>query len=70
MALSATVLRDAMRAALLADSANTKAVDNAALTAMCAAIASATVAHLVASGVINVVTACPAGAGTGTGTIT
>lgn len=44
------------------------AVDNAALetfvTALSAAIASAVVAHITANGAV--VTACPAGAGTGT----
>jgi hypothetical protein len=34
------------------------------------AIAEAIVEHLTTAGVVNVVTTCPAGAGTGTGTVT
>ncbi len=68
MALSAPVLSAAMRAGLLAAPAS-GATDNAALTAMCDAIATAVVAHITATGTLVVVTACPAGAGTGTGSI-
>ena len=69
MALSASVLSAAMRAKLLADE-DTQAVDNAALTALCDAIAEACVEHITAAAVVNTITACPAGAGTGTGAIT
>jgi hypothetical protein len=68
MALSAPVLSAAIRANLLAD-AGTGALNNAALTKVCDAIAAAVVAHITAAGVVNVVTACGAGAGTGTGTV-
>jgi hypothetical protein len=52
-----------MRAALLAEPA-TGAQDNAALTKVCDAIATTVLAHIVANAAL--VTACPAGAGTGT----
>jgi hypothetical protein len=61
-----------MRAALLADAAS-KATDNAALTAMCDAIASAVVTHIQATAVVTVTVATTgtavAQAGGGTGTI-
>ena len=63
-----------MRAALLADAANTHAVANASLTAVCNAIAGAVVAHIQAEGVVNVTVAttgtAAAQAGTGVGTVT
>ena len=68
MALNATILGGAIRTALLAAPAS-GATDNAALTAMCNAIATAVVAHILTAQVA-VVTACPAGAGTGTGAVT
>ncbi len=51
MALSASTLATLMRSKLLAD-ASTQAQDNAALTAMCDAIAEAVVEHVVAAGVV------------------
>lgn len=57
-----------MRAALLAN-ADTRAVDNTALTAMCDCIADTVVAHIVAAAVVTippgvpVVVAVPAGTG-------
>lgn len=68
MALNATTLATLMRANLLAAPAS-GATDNAALTAMCTAIASAVVAHIQSSAALTVVTTCPAGPGTGTGTV-
>lgn len=73
MALNASTLSAAMRTALLAAPAS-GATNNAALTAMCDAIASAVVTHVTASAVVTAtgVTACGAGAGTctATGTVT
>jgi hypothetical protein len=68
MPLNSPTLSAAMRAAMLAAPA-LNAVDGPELTALCDAIASTVVAHIVAAGVVTVVTACPAGAGTGTGTV-
>lgn len=70
---SATVLQDSLRAALL--SANCGAVDGAALTAMCNAIATTVVSHITANAVVTptALLAPPGTAGgpvTGTGTIT
>lgn len=45
------------------------AVDNPLLTALCLAEATA-IAEFVAKGTVAVVTSCPAGAGTGTGSVT
>jgi predicted transcriptional regulator len=69
-----------MRSKLLADAANTKAVDGPALTALCDALAAATVEHIVAVGVVTippgvaVTVVVPAGTGAttapGVGTIT
>lgn len=65
MALSATDLATDIKAKLLADP-NSMAVDNAALTALCKAVAEATVDHIVDNAVIpaGAATTCPAGAGT------
>lgn len=49
---SAPTLSSAIRAALLANP-DAKAVDNAALTALCDAIATRVVAHIVANAVVN-----------------
>ena len=68
MALNAATLATLMRANLLAAPAS-GATDNPALTAMCTAIANAVVAHVQAAAAVTVVTACPAGPGTGTGTV-
>jgi hypothetical protein len=54
VALSASVLSAAMRAAFLADAANTKAVDGPALTALCNVISNAVVNHIVAAAVVTV----------------
>jgi len=62
MALSAPTLSAAIKANLLADS-NSQALNNAALTALCDAIAAAVVTALTTNGVV--ITTCPAGAGTG-----
>lgn len=65
MALSATTLATAIKSKLLADE-DSMAVDNAALTALCKAVAEATVDHITSSAVIapGAATTCPAGAGT------
>jgi len=68
MALNATTLKGLIKTNLLADP-DAGAVDNDALDALCAAVASAVVTHITTAGVIATVTVCPAGAGTGTGTI-
>lgn len=68
MALNAATLATLMRANLLAAPAS-GATDNPALTAMCTAIANAVVTHITTSAELTVETACPAGAGTGTGTV-
>jgi hypothetical protein len=72
MALSASTLSAAMRAALLSNP-DTGATDGEALTAMCDAIADAVVAHVVASAVVvPTLLVAPPGGGpvTGTATIT
>jgi hypothetical protein len=43
-----------MRSKLLADAANTKAVDGPALTALCDCLAQATIEHIVAAAVVTV----------------
>ena len=62
MALSASVLAAAIKANLLADP-NTLAQDNASLNAVCNAIATAVVAHIVSAGVVNAVGTAPPGGG-------
>lgn len=62
MALSASVLSSLMKANLLANPA-TQAQDNAALTAMCDALAAAVVAHITSAGVVNAVGTAPPGGG-------
>ena len=74
MALNATTLSAAIRVNLLAGGAS-GATDNAALTALCDAIAGAVVGHIVASAVVvpTLMIAPPGTAGgpvTGTGSIT
>jgi len=72
MALNATTLGDAIKAALLAD-AETGAIDNAALTKTCTAIASAVVSHITTSAVVlPALLVAPPGGGpvTGTGVVT
>jgi hypothetical protein len=68
MALNATALSALIKANLLANPAS-MAKDNPALDAMCSAIAAAVVQHIQSAAGLAVVTACPAGAGTGTGTV-
>lgn len=63
-----TGLSKRIRDALLAGA--TGAADNAALKATSYAIATAVVAEIQANAAVSVVTACPAGAGTGTGAVT
>jgi hypothetical protein len=66
-----------MRSKLLAASAS-QATDNAALTAMCDALADAVITHLLAAAVVNVTVtvattgtaAAQTGGGSGSGTIT
>jgi hypothetical protein len=74
MALDATVLagliKPNMKTAFLACGAADNAALEALMTAMSTAIASAVVTHITTSGAVTVVTACPAGAGTGTGAVT
>ncbi len=67
MALNSSTLSSLAKANLLSGSSG--AIDNAALTALCDAFASAIVTHIQTAGVVATVTACPAGAGTGTGTL-
>jgi len=72
MALNATTLSAALKAALLADP-NTTAQNNAALTAVCDAIAATVVAHITANAVVlPLLLVAPPGGGpvTGTGTVT
>lgn len=59
MALNASTLSADIRAALLADVANTKAVDGPALTAFCDAIATTVVAHVVANAVVTIPAGVP-----------
>jgi hypothetical protein len=63
-----TGLSKRIRAALLGGA--TGAADNAALKAVSYAIATAVVDEIQANAAVSVVTACPAGAGTGTGAVT
>lgn len=74
MPLNATVLAAAIKPGVKAAFIACGAVDNAALetlmTAMANTIATAVVTHITSSAALVVTTACPAGAGTGTGTIT
>lgn len=68
---SEATLSDAIKSALLADG-DSAAVDNAALTALCDAIAGAVVAHIVANAVVlpTLLVAPPLGGPvTGTGVI-
>jgi cation transporter-like permease len=72
MPLDASRLAVAIRAALLAD-ATSKAVDNAALTALCQAIAGAVIAEITANAtIVPALLVAPPGGGpvTGTGGIT
>lgn len=72
MALSASVLSAAMRAAMLADP-DIGAVDDTGLTAMCDAIANAVVSHVTSAAVVlPLLLVAPPGGGpvTGTGTVT
>ncbi len=66
MALNATVLSGIIKTNLLATGT---VVSNASLDALCNAIAAAVVTHIQSAAGLAVVTACPAGAGTGTGTV-
>jgi hypothetical protein len=54
MALNASTLSALIKSKLLADSANSKAVDNAALTSLCNCVAQACVEHIVAAAVVTV----------------
>lgn len=72
VALSASVLSAAMRAALLANVAS-KAQDNAALTAMCDSIAQTVIAHFTTNAIVlPLLLVAPPGGGpvTGTGVVT
>lgn len=73
MALNATVLAAALQPTVKEAHITCGAENNATLDTFCTnlatAIATAVVAHIVSSGSLVVVTTCPAGAGTGTGTI-
>jgi hypothetical protein len=73
MALSGSVLSAALRSALLANT-NARAVDNAALTALCDCIADTVVAHITSAAVVNPLgLIAPGGSGgpvTGAGSIT
>jgi hypothetical protein len=74
MAMNPVTLATAMKTPIKAAHIAVGAADNAALDTFCqalaTAIASTVVAHIAASGVVAVVTTCPAGAGAGTGTVT
>lgn len=61
MALNANTLSGLIKAGLL--SGGTGAVDNAALEAMCQAIAAAVVSHITAAGVVTVNGVAPPGGG-------
>lgn len=63
MALNAGTLAAAIQAKLIANPAS-GALPGPALDALCSAIAEAVIEHIVASAVL--VTACPAGTGSGT----
>lgn len=54
MALNASTLGALIKSKLLAAAADSKAVDNAALTSLCNCIAQACVEHIVASAVVTV----------------
>lgn len=54
MALNSTTLSALIKSKLLADAANSKAVDNAALTSLCDCVAQACVEHFVAAAVVTV----------------
>lgn len=69
MALNASALAALIKTNLLANPAS-GAKDNEALSLLCSSIASAVVQHIQSSAGLVVVTACPAGAGTGTGSVT
>lgn len=62
-----TGLSKRIRDALLANMDT--ALDNDSLRELCHSIATAVVDEIQANATVNVVTACPAGAGTGTGTV-
>jgi hypothetical protein len=68
MSLNATVLKGLIKTNLLTDP-DSMAVDNPALDAFCEAIAAAVVLHITSAATLAVVTTCPAGGGTGTGTV-
>jgi hypothetical protein len=65
MALNAVTLGDAIKAAFVANGA----ANNAATAALCLAIAQAVVSHIQSSALVTVATTCPAGGGTGTGSV-
>jgi hypothetical protein len=54
MALNASTLAALIKSKLLADAANSKAVDNAALTSLCSCVAQACVEHIVAAAVVTI----------------
>lgn len=54
MALNASTLGALIKSKLLADAGNSKAVDNAALTALCNCIAQACVEHIIAAAVVTI----------------
>jgi hypothetical protein len=54
VALSASTLSELIKSKLLAAAADSKAVDNAALTSLCDCIAQACVEHIVAAAVVTV----------------
>lgn len=67
---SAAVLSASMRAALVADAANTKAVDGPELTAFCDAMATTVLAHITANAVVVGTWSGPPGGGPVVGTVT
>ena len=74
MALSGDILGDLMLAnldaALAAMSDDAKRDDSSRRRVFFRALGAATVTHILTAGVVVVVTACPAGAGSGSGTVT
>lgn len=68
MALNATTLAALIKANILANPA-IGGQAGAALDGLCSAIAAAVVTHIQSVAAVTVVTACPAGAGTGAGTV-
>jgi hypothetical protein len=68
MALNAPALAALIQAKIIANPA-VGGIPGPGLDGLCNAIAQAVVEHITSSASLTVVTACPAGAGTGTGTV-